>query len=200
MRHPAFCAKIPCMKLLTEIKSCNLCQEDLPCVAKPVLQFHRNSQVLITGQAPGLMAHNSGIPWNDASGVRLRSWLKIDEQVFYNTQKISIVPIGFCYPGRGKSGDLPPRKECSIRWLDSILCHLTNLKILILVGQYATNYYLGNGPLASKIRQHAINDSSFLVLPHPSPRNNIWLKKNSWFEEEYLELIRKKMEQGGVFF
>jgi uracil-DNA glycosylase family 4 len=187
------------MKLLSEIKNCNLCLDQLPCPPKPILQFHQNSKVLLTGQAPGLMAHESGIPWNDASGVRLRNWLQMDEDLFYNKNKISIVPMGFCYPGRGKSGDLPPRKECSVRWLDSILCQLINLKVIILVGQHATTHYLGEGSLSEKIKKHALTDSSFIVFPHPSPRNNIWLKKNSWFEDEYLGLIRKKINQKVIF-
>lgn len=181
------------MKLLDEIKSCQLCANELPLAPKPILQFHPKSEFLIIGQAPGIKAHESGIPWNDASGVRLRQWLNIHDQDFYNPRKFSIVPMGFCYPGKGKSGDLPPRKECSTRWMDTILCHLKNVKSIILVGNYSAAYFLGEGKLSDKIMEHSKIDSSFIVLPHPSPRNNIWLRKNEWFEYECLPSIRRKL-------
>lgn len=181
------------MDLLSEIKSCRLCQGELPLGPKPILQFHRKSKILLVGQAPGIKAHTTGKPWNDASGIRLRDWLQIEEKDFYNPKKISIVPMGFCYPGKAPTGDLPPRKECSARWMDSILSHLKELEIMILVGNYSAQYFLGPGDLTSKIREHALNDSHFVVLPHPSPRNNIWLRKNEWFEAEHLKLIRNKL-------
>ncbi len=180
-------------RLLNEIKSCNLCREHLPFAPKPILQFHRSSELLLVGQAPGTKAHESGIPWNDPSGVRLRQWLQVSDETFYDPKKISIVPMGFCYPGPGTSGDLPPRPECSERWMQSILSHLTNVRTIILVGAYSSTYFLGAGDLRSKIRDHATNASRFVVLPHPSPRNNIWLKKNEWFERESLPRIRRKL-------
>lgn len=185
-------------QLLSEIKACNLCEDRLPFKPNPILQIHAASEILIIGQAPGLKAHQTGIPWNDASGVRFRDWLQISFSDFYNPKKISIVPMGFCYPGRGKSGDLPPLKECSIRWMDSILADLKNLKLIVLVGNYSTQYFLGLGSLAPRIKQYALNLSPYIVLPHPSPRNNIWLKKNPWFELECLEQIRKKLRSRGL--
>lgn len=182
-------------KLLREIRSCTFCESELPFPPKPILQFHRSSKLLLIGQAPGVRAHHSGKPWNDASGERLREWLEIDVEKFYNPKFLSIVPMGLCYPGRGKTGDLPPRKECSVLWMDSILSHLKNLEKLILVGSYSTNHFLGAGDLTQKIREHAVSDSHYVVLPHPSPRNNIWLRKNEWFEREALPLIRRKTRQ-----
>ncbi len=181
------------MDLKKEISACDLCRNELPFAPRPILQFHSASELLLVGQAPGLRAHESGIPWNDASGIRLREWLCVSEKDFYNPKKISIVPMGFCYPGKNKSGDLPPRKECQIRWMDSILSELKLVKKIILVGNHATTYFLGPGKLASQIREHANNDSPFVVLPHPSPRNFIWLNQNPWFEKEALMRIRNKL-------
>lgn len=181
-------------QLLREIRSCTLCEGALPLSPKPILQFHHKARVLLVGQAPGIRAHESGKPWNDASGDRLRSWLSMDASVFYDPKSLSIVPMGFCYPGRGKTGDLPPRKECSVRWMDSILAHLKNLEHIVLVGSYSTNYFLGPGDLTQKIKEHAWGTSEYIVLPHPSPRNNIWLSKNPWFENEALPQIRQKIK------
>lgn len=181
------------MELIKEIKACRLCEDELPKAPHPVFVLNPKSPFLIVGQAPGLKVHETGIPWNDASGERLRHWLGIPASSFYNSSMFSIVPIGLCYPGRGKSGDLPPRKECSVLWMDTILCEFENLKKLILVGSYSSQYFLGAGEISVKIREHATNDSPFIVLPHPSPRNNIWLKRNEWFENESIPLIRKKL-------
>lgn len=181
------------MNLLDEIKKCRLCEGDLPFSPNPVVVLNPKSPYLIVGQAPGIKVHQTLRPWNDASGERLRDWLKISPQDLYNPELFSIVPMGFCYPGKAKTGDLPPRKECSIRWMDSVLCELKSLTRIILVGSYSTHYFLGPGSLDAYIQEHARNDSLFVVLPHPSPRNNIWLKKNDWFEQEALHLIRKKL-------
>lgn len=188
------------MKLLTKIRSCNLCREELPLNPKPILQFSRSSKIMLIGQAPGILAHETNRPWNDASGIRLRTWLQISKQDFYQASNFAIVPMGFCYPGRGKSGDNPPRPECQVRWMDTILCHLKEVRLKILVGSYATEYFLGPGKLSEKIKEHATIDSPFVVLPHPSPRNNIWLAKNKWFEQDHLNLIRLKISRTGLFF
>lgn len=179
--------------LLEEIKMCRLCEGDLPFEPNPVLVFNPHSRYLIIGQAPGIKVHESNKPWNDASGDRLREWLGIKTNDFYNPDIFSIVPMGFCYPGKGKSGDLPPRKECAIRWMDSILCEFIHLERIILVGSYSTHHFLGQGSIDDYIREYARNESIFVALPHPSPRNNIWLKKNQWFEKESLPFIRKKI-------
>lgn len=181
------------MTLLEEIKSCQLCTDVLPLSPRPILQFSRHSKILIVGQAPGLKAHDSNIPWNDASGIRLREWLGISPEMFYDSKKVAIVPVGFCYPGRGKSGDLPPRPECRARWMDVIFDYLENVELKILIGTYATNAILGKGDLNSRIADYAVSNTPYVVLPHPSPRNNIWLAKNSWFEQDALYSIRKKV-------
>jgi uracil-DNA glycosylase len=185
-------------KLLQEIQRCQICADGLPFLPRPILQFHTHARYLIVGQAPGIKAHESGIPWSDASGIRLREWLQIRDINFYNPKLFSILPMSFCYPGKGKSGDLPPRRECSIRWMDSLLTELTHLKRIILVGNYAANYFLGDSDLTTKIKDHARNSSPFIVLPHPSPRNNIWLAKNAWFEQVSLSHIRKKFSYSNV--
>jgi uracil-DNA glycosylase len=180
------------MQLLQEIRECRLCQDELPLIPRPILQFSKSSRIIIIGQAPGLLAHNSGKPWNDKSGERLREWLGIGPEIFYDASLISIVPMGFCYPGRGKSGDLPPRKECRIRWLDSILCELPSLELFVLVGGYAAEYFLGKEGLESHIRSNDFQ-GKFLTLAHPSPRNNIWLAKNPWYAEKIIPLVKKRV-------
>jgi uracil-DNA glycosylase len=192
-KQAELCFTIVEMELLKDIRSCNICQDSLPLIAKPILQFSKQSKLLLIGQAPGIKAHNTNRPWNDASGIRLREWLKIDESDFYCAKKTAIVPMGFCYPGRGASGDNPPRPECSARWMDSILHYLKNIELKILIGSYAANHFLGKGDLTSKIRLHSTSNSPYIVLPHPSPRNNIWLSKNAWFLNEILPLIRFKI-------
>ncbi len=183
------------VKLLKNIRSCNICQDVLPLNPRPILQFSKQSQMILIGQAPGIKAHDSNRPWNDASGVRLREWLEMPEDEFYCAKTLAIVPMGFCYPGRGASADNPPRPECSARWMDMILSQLKEIKLIILVGSYSSDYFLGRGDLSSRIREHALSDSDFIVLPHPSPRNNIWLAKNPWFQNEALPLIRCKLNK-----
>ncbi|MGF1752998.1 uracil-DNA glycosylase family protein [Vibrio makurazakiensis] len=184
--------------LLADIRNCRVCEAELSHGANPVIQAHPDATLLIIGQAPGLKVHESSVPWNDASGVRLREWLGIDENTFYNEQKVAIVPMGLCYPGKGKSGDLPPRKECAPLWHKQVLKSLPNIKMTLLIGQYAQNYYLEDKTtttLTETIRQWQTWAPDFLPLPHPSPRNNIWLKKNAWFEREVLPYIRKQVSE-----
>lgn len=181
------------MQILKEIRACTLCADVLPRSPKPILQFSKTSSLLIVGQAPGVVAHETGIPWNDASGERLRNWLNVSRESFYDASKVAIVPVGFCYPGRGKSGDLPPRPECRVRWMDSILCHLTEIQFTVVIGAYAASYFCGKGNLSEYIKEFSLNASPMVVLPHPSPRNNIWLSKNEWFEQESLPAIKSKL-------
>lgn len=182
------------MTLIQEIKNCSLCVEDLPLEPKPILQFSKSSKILIVGQAPGRLAHDSGVPWNDLSGERLRNWLSVESADFYNKELFAIVPMGFCYPGKGLSGDLPPRKECRARWLDLILAQFTELELIILIGQHAVEHFLGKGSLESKIKEQLRGEEAIIALPHPSPRNNIWLAKNDWFEAEVLPSLREKIK------
>lgn len=186
--------------LLNEIKGCDLCKQELPFGANPIVQASKEAELLIIGQAPGIRVHESGIPWNDASGNRLRKWLEISPEDFYNPNKIAIMPMGFCYPGRGQSGDLPPSRLCAPTWHQQLLDHLPNIKTILLIGIYAQNYYLADTPFFKRYktlteRVKAVNDcpAPFFVLPHPSPRNQGWLKKNPWFESDTLTVIRKQL-------
>lgn len=181
------------MEILDDIKNCSLCIDELPFQPKPILQFSTHSKILLIGQAPGKLAHESGIPWNDKSGERLRDWLKITPADFYDENKMAIVPMGFCYPGKNKKGDKPPRPECRARWLDSLVARMDQRELLILVGQHAAHYFLGNDTLENHIRR-SIDDQHILVLPHPSPRNNIWLTKNNWVEREIIPQAKNRVQ------
>jgi len=183
-------------ELVEDIKRCAVCQNVLPLGARPVIAAGRKSKILIVGQAPGLAVHQTAIPWNDKSGDNLRQWLDIDKATFYDTGKISIIPMGFCYPGRGKSGDLPPRPECAPLWHDQLLRHLPELRLTLLIGKYAQEYYLPDNPF-SRLTETVKNAHRFLPgffpLPHPSPRNNIWMARNEWFKEDILPLLRHQV-------
>lgn len=179
-------------ELLLQIQSCQIC-EDLPLGPRPVLQISESAKILIVGQAPGSAVHASGIPFDDPSGVRLRRWLGMDEDTFYDASKVAIVPMGFCYPGRGKSGDLPPRKECAPAWREAVLQKLENIELTLLVGKYAMDYHLGNQKNLTQQIKDWESCLPYIPLPHPSPRNNIWLKKNGWFEHNVIPEIQKKV-------
>jgi uracil-DNA glycosylase len=150
---------------------------------------------LIAGQAPGSKVHASGVPFDDASGDRLREWMGITREVFYDVKKIAILPMGFCYPGTGKSGDLPPRPECAPAWRGQLLSHLTNLRLTLVIGKYAQDYHLPNAgkSLTETVRAWRDNWPNVIPLPHPSPRNNIWLKQNPWFASELLPLLKERV-------
>lgn len=185
----------PVESLLAEIRSCRICEQSLSLGPNPVVQFSENSKILVVGQAPGTRVHNTGIPWNDPSGNNLRKWMGIDSEIFYDTSKIAIVPMGFCYPGKGKSGDLPPRTECAEAWHQKVLDHLPNLELTLLIGQYAQGHYLEDrlGTLTETVQNWKAYQPRFFPLPHPSPRNNIWMRKNPWFGEEVLPQLKKSV-------
>ena len=182
-------------QLLTEVRSCRVCEPELPLGPNPVLRAKRSARILIIGQAPGTKVHHSGIPWNDASGKRLRDWMNIDAEIFYDETKIAIIPMGFCYPGKGKSGDLPPRKECAELWHRQLLNSLPNIQLTLLIGKYAQKHYLTDlgATLAETIKDWKKHGPKNFPLPHPSPRNIRWLKKNSWFESKTIPQLRKKV-------
>lgn len=180
--------------LLKKIRTCTLCREHLPFEPKPILNFSREARILIVGQAPGTKAHESGTPWNDASGERLRDWLGVSKEQFYDPKLFAIVPMGFCYPGRGKSGDLPPRPECSQKWMQLILTELRNVQLIILIGGYSQAYFLKDEmTVTDTVKNWKAYAPKYFPLPHPSPRNNIWLKKNAWFEKGLVPELKKQV-------
>ncbi|MBU3005145.1 uracil-DNA glycosylase family protein [Paraglaciecola arctica] len=182
------------INIIAKIHDCTQCAHSLPFAPKPILQYSATAKIVLIGQAPGLKAHETNTPWKDASGDRLRKWLDMPEQQFYDKHCLSIVPMGFCYPGKGKSGDLPPRKECAPKWHPYLVDPDSN-KIILLVGKYAQDYYLKDKKtLTERIRNWRDYQLKFLPLPHPSPRNNIWLKNNKWFEEEVMPQMLAKIK------
>jgi len=182
-------------KLMQDIKSCRLCESHLAHGVRPILQINPSARLLIVGQAPGRKVHESGVPFDDASGQRLREWLGISKKDFYNSRKVSILPMGFCYPGTGKSGDLPPRPECEIAWRQQLMAHLSNVKLTIVLGRFAQIYHFGNPghTLTELVKSWEQWWPEKIPLPHPSPRNNIWLKKNPWFEIEVLPTLKTRV-------
>lgn len=184
--------------LLHQIKACTICAEHLPLGPRPVVSVSAHSKILVIGQAPGTKVHASGIPWNDVSGKNLRKWLGVTNEQFYDTDLFGIVPMGFCYPGKGKSGDLPPRPECAPLWHSQIFDHLKEVKLTLLIGQYAQGYYLGKGKkktLTETVMSYESYLPEFFPLVHPSPRNGIWMRKNPWFEEEVIPNLQKKVQE-----
>lgn len=183
--------------LLDEVRACVLCAEHLPLGPRPVLQAHPSARILIAGQAPGRKVHETGVPFNDASGDRLRAWLGISRDVFYDARQVAILPMGFCFPGTGKSGDLPPRPECAPAWRAALLSHLQRLQLTLVIGQYAQAYHLPDaGPtLTDTVQGWRAHWPHTVPLPHPSPRNNPWLKRNPWFEAELIPALQARVAQ-----
>ncbi|MFB9137184.1 uracil-DNA glycosylase family protein [Vibrio olivae] len=184
-------------QLLNQIRQCRVCEPELPLGANPVIQASESAKLMIIGQAPGTRVHKTSIPWNDPSGDRLRQWLELGKDAFYDPDNIAIMPMGLCYPGKAKSGDLPPRKECAPLWHQPVLNCLPNIGMTLLIGQYAQSYYLSDKPktLTETVKQWEKWAPQYLPLPHPSPRNTLWLRKNPWFEEEVIPFIRRYVHQ-----
>ncbi len=184
--------------LLREIEKCNVCAKHLALGPRPVVTAHIKSKIIVIGQAPGTKVHKTGVPWDDASGKQLRKWMGINDAVFYNPEKVAIVPMGFCYPGKGNSGDLPPRPECAPLWHKKLLTLMPETKLTLLIGQYAQRYYLQNKRLKNlteTVKAHQLFLPDYFVLPHPSPRNRFWLHKNPWFEKEIIPDLQKKIQE-----
>lgn len=183
--------------LLRSVRQCAICADSLPLGPRPVLQMDSRARILIAGQAPGRKVHDTGIPFNDPSGDRLRHWLGISRDVFYDETCIALVPMGFCYPGTGKSGDLPPRPECASHWREDLLAQLPNLQLSLVIGQYAQAYHLpdGTGNVTESVQAWRMFWPKLVPLPHPSPRNNLWLKRNPWFEKELIPALRQRVSQ-----
>ena len=184
------------VSLLSEIRNCRLCEADLPLGPRPVLQCSSQARILIAGQAPGRRVHESGIPFDDVSGERLRQWLGINRDVFYDAACIAILPMGFCYPGTGKSGDLPPRPECEASWRASLMAQLKQIELTLVLGRYAQRYHFHSksGSLTDLVRSWREYWPTLVPLPHPSPRNNRWLKQNPWFEQELLPELQTRVK------
>ncbi|MDB4614587.1 uracil-DNA glycosylase family protein [bacterium] len=188
----------PLLELLSDIRACTECKDNLPCGPRPILAAHQDAPILIIGQAPGRRVHDSGVAWDDPSGERLRDWLGVERADFYDESKIALVPMGYCYPGTGKSGDLPPRRECAELWHERLLAELTGVKLTLLVGMYAQKYRLGSqrkSNLTETVKAWKEFKPKCLPLPHPSPRNNIWMKKNPWFASEVLLYLRGRVKR-----
>lgn len=192
--------------LLTEVRACTLCAAHLPLGPRPVVQLHPLARILIAGQAPGRKVHETGVPFNDASGDRLRTWLGISREAFYDEKQIAILPMGFCFPGTGTSGDLPPRPECALAWRQALLSRLKNIRLTVVVGRYALAHYLPNdgkslteavqswqSKFGSDVLLRQGECLNTIPLPHPSPRNNLWLKRNPWFEKDLIPVLQTRV-------
>ena len=184
--------------IVSDVRKCTLCEPDLPLGARPVLQVDDQAKILIAGQAPGIRVHKSGIPFTDPSGDRLRQWMGVDKDTFYDATKIAILPMGFCYPGTGKSGDLPPRPECAKTWRAEILAAMPNIELILVIGIYAQKWHMGDVKqknLTETVKNWRDYWPERLPLPHPRPGNNIWLKKNPWFEQEVIPHLQARVAQ-----
>ncbi len=185
-------------EFIHRIKACRICKGKLPHEPNPVFTLSQTSKILIVGQAPGIKVHCSGIPWNDLSGKELRKWLAVSDTDFYDTKKFAILPTGLCYPGKGRNGDLPPRKECAPLWHPQILEKLKDIQLTLLIGKYAQEYYLSNEKytsLTDRVKNYSRYLPQFFPLPHPSPRNFIWQRKNPWFQEKVVPALQQLIQQ-----
>jgi uracil-DNA glycosylase len=185
-------------RLLKQIRNCKECEKYLELGVNPIISASAKSKIIVIGQAPGRIVHNTGIAWNDKSGDNLRNWLGVDKALFYDTAFFALMPMGFCFPGKGKSGDLPPRTECAPLWHKKLLAKMPDAKLVVLIGQYAQNYYLGDNvkdSLTDTVQNFRSYLPRYFVLPHPSPRNNIWQAKNKWFGLKVLPELKKQISQ-----
>ncbi|HMO46436.1 MAG TPA: uracil-DNA glycosylase family protein [Rubrivivax sp.] len=183
--------------LLRQVRACTLCAPHLPLGPRPVLQLHPAARILVAAQAPGRKVHASGIPFDDASGERLRGWLGLTRAQFYDSRLVAILPMGMCYPGKGRSGDLPPRPECAPRWRAELLQRLRHVQLTLVIGRYAMAYHLPDehAPLGDAVRRWRAHWPALVPLPHPSPRNNGWLARHPWFEQELLPQLRERVAE-----
>lgn len=186
-------------QLLERVRDCRACETELPLGPRPVLRARASARLLIVGQAPGTKVHETGIPWNDPSGDRLRQWMNVERDTFYDESRVAIIPAGLCYPGRyARGGDLPPRRECAELWLEALRARLPNIEFTLLCGQYAQKLYLGQSgkkSLTETVRAWREYFPGYLPLPHPSFRNLLWVKSNAWFEKEVLPALRNRVRR-----
>ena len=181
--------------LLEQARACRICEQHLPLGPRPILQLSAKARILIAGQAPGRKVHESGKPFDDASGKRLREWMGVDDEIFYDADRIAILPMGFCFPGTGKSGDLPPRPECASSWRQPLLNEAGNFQMTLVLGQFAQSYHFPDfrGSLTELVKSWQDYWPVLVPLPHPSPRNNRWLKQNPWFQSELLPVLQQNI-------
>lgn len=182
--------------LLVDVRSCRVCEAHLPLGPRPVVQVGASARILVVGQAPGTRVHASGVPWDDASGDRLRDWTGLDKARFYDASEVAIIPMGFCYPGRGKGGDLPPRRECADLWLDRLLARLPHIELTLLIGLYAQRHFLGaqrKSSLTETVKAWREYAPRFIPLPHPSARNTPWFHRNPWFKQALLPELKQRV-------
>ena len=184
-------------KLLARIRGCDVCAAHLPLGPRPVLQADPRARILVVGQAPGRKVHESGRPFTDPSGVRLRDWLGVDEETFYDPTRVALAPMGFCYPGTGDGGDLPPRPECAATWRAELLARLGRVELTIVLGRYALAYHLPDhrGSVADAVIAWKERWPALVPLPHPSPRNQRWFRNHPWFEAEVVPAVRKRVRE-----
>jgi uracil-DNA glycosylase len=185
----------PFSAVLKQVRSCTICAEVLELGPRPIVQLGKAARILIAGQAPGRRVHESGVPFDDASGDRLREWMGISTEIFYDPSVIAILPMGFCYPGTGPSGDLPPRPECAPLWRAEVMSHLTEIQLTLVIGAYAQQFHLPNAArtVTDTVKSWRNTWPDVVPLPHPSPRNNIWLKKNPWFAKELVPELQHRV-------
>jgi len=183
--------------LSERVRACRLCEAELPLGPRPVFRADSRARILIASQAPGTRVHETGLPFNDPSGDRLRDWMGVDRETFYDVARIAIVPMGLCYPGKGDWGDLPPLKRCAATWRQPLMDRLPNIEFVLAVGLYAVRWHLpeARGPLTEIVRTCGPGSEVVVPLPHPSPRNNIWLSRNPWFEKEVVPVLRQRVAE-----
>lgn len=188
-------SELPFDELVRRVRACTLCAEYLPLGPRPVIQIAENARILVVGQAPGRRVHETGLPFNDPSGDRLRQWMGVTRDTFYDEQKLAILPMGFCYPGTGSSGDLPPRPECTPAWRQLLLDRLPNIALTLVIGQYAHAWHLPGSrrSVTENVRCWREHWPAVLPMPHPSPRNNLWLRRNPWFEGEVVPVLQGRV-------
>lgn len=183
--------------LLAAVRDCRVCEQHLPLGPRPVLRAAVTATILVVGQAPGLRVHTSGVAWDDPSGERLRDWMGVDKDVFYDESRIALIPMGYCYPGRGNGGDMPPRRECAQLWLDHLLAKLPRIELTLLIGQYAQRHFLADrckSSLAETAKAWREYAPQYFPLPHPSPRNQPWFKRYAWFEEQLVPMLQTRIK------
>jgi len=193
--------RVPLRPLLRDIRACTVCASSLPAGPRPIVQAGKKARVAIIGQAPGRRVHETGIPWDDPSGERLRVWLGVERETFYDPSAFALIPMGFCYPGSSKGADLPPRPECAPLWHEKLLSALPDIELFLLFGQYSQARYLGDRA-EKRLTDTVANWRAFtpkaIPMPHPSPRNQRWLVRNPWFEDEVVPYMQRRLRRLGL--